>query len=210
MTKKLAFFITGTDTGVGKTYVACQLLRHYAAQGLKVVGMKPVAAGRELVDGAWLHDDVQKLIAASNVEAPIELINPYCFDEAIAPHIAAEKVGVEIKIEVILQAYQQLSQLADVVIVEGAGGFLVPLSEHETMADLTRALNIPIILVVGIKLGCISHTLLTVESIKARSLKFHGWAANQIEPEMLVLSENIAEIAKKLQLSPLFECDFVA
>lgn len=198
MAKKLAFFITGTDTGVGKTYVACQLLRQYAAQGLKVVGMKPVAAGCELINGQWVQDDVAKLIAASNVEAPLELVNPYCFDEPIAPHIAAEKAGIDIKIDKIVQAYQTLSHLADVVIVEGAGGFFVPLNGKETLADLVAALEIPVIIVVGIKLGCINHTLLTIEALKARQLPLHGWVANRIDPNMQVADENIATIAKKL------------
>lgn len=203
---KQAFFITGTDTGVGKTYVACQFIRQYAAQGLKVVGMKPVAAGREFVDGAWIHDDVQKLLAASNVDAPLELVNPYCFDEAIAPHIAAEKVGVEIKIEVIINKFQQLSQLADVVIVEGAGGFLVPLNEQKNMADLVTALDIPVILVVAIKLGCINHTLLSVEALKARGIHFHGWVANCLDAKMLLANENIATIEKRLQMMPMLTC----
>jgi len=200
---KQAFFITGTDTGVGKTFVTCQLLRHYAAQGLKVVGMKPVAAGRELVHGAWVHDDVQKLIAASNVVAPIELINPYCFDEAIAPHIAAEKAGIEIKIDVIFHAYQQLSELADVVIVEGAGGFLVPLNDKETLADLVAALSIPVIVVVGVKLGCINHALLTAEAVTARGLHFYGWVANCQDVKMPAINENIATLIRRLQTAPM-------
>ena len=200
---KQAFFITGTDTGVGKTFVTCQLLRHYAAQGLKVVGMKPVAAGRELVHGAWVHDDVQKLIAASNVVAPIELINPYCIDEAIAPHIAAEKADLEVKIDVILQAYQQLSELADVVIVEGAGGFLVPLNDKETLADLVAALSIPVIVVVGVKLGCINHALLTAEAVTARGLHFYGWVANCQDVKMPAINENIATLIKRLQTAPM-------
>ncbi len=200
---KQAFFITGTDTGVGKTFVTCQLLRHYSAQGLKVVGMKPVAAGRELVHGAWVHDDVQKLIAASNVVAPIELINPYCFDEAIAPHIAAEKAGIEIKIDVIFHAYQQLSELADVVIVEGAGGFLVPLNDKETLADLVAALSIPVIVVVGVKLGCINHALLTAEAVTARGLHFYGWVANCQDVKMPAINENIATLIKRLQTAPM-------
>ncbi len=200
---KQAFFITGTDTGVGKTFVTCQLLRHYSAQGLKVVGMKPVAAGRELVHGAWIHDDVQKLIAASNVVAPIELINPYCFDEAIAPHIAAEKAGIEIKIDVIFHAYQQLSELADVVIVEGAGGFLVPLNDKETLADLVAALSIPVIVVVGVKLGCINHALLTAEAVTARGLHFYGWVANCQDVKMPAINENIATLIKRLQTAPM-------
>jgi len=198
-----AFFITGTDTGVGKTYVACELIRQFVAQGLKVVGMKPVAAGREFVHGVWVHDDVQKLIAASNVSAPIELVNPYCFDEPIAPHIAAEKAGVNIQIEVIFKAYRALCKLADVVIVEGAGGFLVPLNDKETLADLALALDIPIILVVGVKLGCINHTLLTAEAIKVRNLTLHGWVANCLDTKMLVANENIATLIERLQTAPM-------
>jgi dethiobiotin synthetase len=197
---KQAFFITGTDTGVGKTYVACKLISDYVALRYKVVGMKPVAAGGELVDGKWLNEDVLKLEAVSNVKAPRELVNPYSFKEAIAPHIAAESAGAEIKIDVIKQAFDALTKLADIVIVEGAGGFLVPLNDKESVADLAAALNIPIILVVGMKLGCINHSLLTVEAIKARKLILHGWIANQITPNMDFCDENIATIAQKTRM----------
>ena len=195
-----AFFITGTDTNVGKTYVACQLMREYVALGYKVIGMKPVAAGEDLVNGEWVNDDVLKLEAASSVVAPRELINPYSFKEAIAPHIAAESAGVEIKISVIKNAFEELKKLADIVIVEGAGGFLVPLNNTENMADLATALDIPIILVVGMKLGCINHSLLTLEAIKARNLKLHGWVANKIAPDMAFCEENIATITQKTRL----------
>jgi dethiobiotin synthetase len=150
---KQAFFVTGTDTSVGKTHVACKLIQQYAAQGYKVIGMKPVAAGTQLVDGVWVNDDVLQLEAASNVKASRELINPYSFNAAIAPHIAAENAGVEINIDVIQQAFKRLVNMADIVIVEGAGGFLVPLNSAETMADLATALSIPVILVVGMRLG---------------------------------------------------------
>ena len=200
-----AFFVTGTDTNVGKTYVACKLISDYVAQGYKVVGMKPIAAGCELIDGAWVNDDELKLEAAGNVKAPRALINPYSFKEAIAPHIAAEIAGVEIKIEVIKAAFDALIKLADIVIVEGAGGFLVPLNDKESVADLAVALNIPIILVVGMKLGCISHSLLTVEAIKARGLNLNGWVANHIDPDMAMQQENIETITERLQLAPMFE-----
>ena len=202
---KQAFFITGTDTGVGKTHVACKLIADYVAQGYNVVGMKPVAAGCELVDGEWVNEDVVKLQAASNVQAPRELINPYSFKEAIAPHIAAKNAGVQIKIEKIMQAYHQLTSMADVVIVEGAGGFLVPLNQSENMADLAATLTIPIILVVGMKLGGINHSLLTAEAIKSRNLNLHGWVANLIDPDMPFLQENIQTITKQLRLAPIFE-----
>ena len=205
---KQAFFVTGTDTGVGKTYVACKLIRDYVAQGHRVIGMKPVAAGGDLVNGQWVNEDMLKLEEASNVKAPRELINPYSFKEAVAPHIAAEKVGVEIKIDVIKQAFQALSKLADIIIVEGAGGFLVPLNNQQSMADLPAALDIPVILVVGMKLGCINHSLLTVEAIKARGLSLHGWVANQIEPEMAFYNKNMATIADKIHLTSMFLSEF--
>ena len=198
---KAAYFITGTDTGVGKTRIACKLIRDYVALGHKVIGMKPVAAGCDLVNGAWVNDDVLKLEAASNVKAPRALVNPYSFNEAIAPHIAAEKAGVEIDIKVIQQAFKKLVSMADVVIVEGAGGFLVPLNDTKTMADLAIALDIPIILVVGMKLGCINHTLLTIEAIQARNLSLHGWVANRIVPDMPYCDENIAAITQKTQMN---------
>ena len=201
MQSKQAFFITGTDTGVGKTYVACKLIQQYVALGYKVIGMKPVAAGCDLVDGEWINDDVLKLEAVSNVKAPRALINPYSFKEAIAPHLAAEIAGVEMKLDVLMNAFNELSKLADIVIVEGAGGFLVPINQHETFADLVILLNIPVVLVVGIKLGCINHALLTVEAIKARNCELHAWIANPIDPNMQFYNENVLTIVNKLQLS---------
>jgi dethiobiotin synthetase len=202
---KQAFFITGTDTGVGKTYIACKLIQQYIAQGYKVIGMKPVAAGCELVDGKWVNDDVLKLEAAGNVKAPRELTNPYSFKEPIAPHLAAELAGKTIEIAVIKQAFDALSELAEVVVVEGAGGFLVPLNDTDSMADLATHLNIPIILVVGMKLGCINHAFLTAEAIKARNVSLVGWVANPIEPKMQCYNNNVATIAKKLHLVTQFK-----
>ena len=161
--------------------------------------MKPVAAGCDLVDGEWINDDVLKLEAVSNVKAPRALINPYSFKEAIAPHLAAEIAGVEMKLDVLMNAFNELSKLADIVIVEGAGGFLVPINQHETFADLVILLNIPVVLVVGIKLGCINHALLTVEAIKARNCELHAWVANPIDPNMQFYRENVLIIANKLQ-----------
>jgi len=206
---KKAYFVTGTDTDAGKTHVACQLIAQHVAQGQKEVGMKPDAAGCELVNGEWLNQDVQKLTAASNVKAPREFVNPYCFNEPIAPHLAANMAGVEIKIDKITHAYKQLTNMADVVIVEGAGGFLVPLNEKVSLADLADALALPIILVVGMKLGCINHSLLTAEAIKARGLTLHGWVANHIDPYMTMRNENIATITDRLKLAPMFESRWV-
>ena len=188
------YFVTGTDTGVGKTTVSCALLRSLGAQGRKVVGMKPVVAGSE--HGRW--QDVEQLTVASNVNAPHEWINPYAFDPPVSPHIAAQKAGVEIDLTVIRQAYRQLCNLADVIIVEGAGGFLVPIGPQQTGADLACALNLPVILVVGMRLGCLNHALLTAQAIHSTGLPLAGWVANCIDPEMLALQENRVTLEQRL------------
>jgi dethiobiotin synthetase len=203
---KESYFITGTDTGVGKTYVACKLIKQYVAQGYKVVGMKPVAAGCELIDGEWVNEDVKLLTEASNVKAPVNLVNPYSFKAPIAPHIAAQYEGVEISLEVIISAYHQLTQLADIVIVEGAGGLLVPLNLEHTIADLIAQLNIPTILVVGLKLGCINHALLTAEILTSRKLPIAMWVANPIDADMQACSDNVLTLQAKL--SPLKQLEF--
>ncbi len=188
------FFVTGTDTGIGKTTVSCALLHAFAAQGKKVVGMKPIAAGSE--NGQW--PDVEQLFAAGNVDVPRQKINPYAFDPPIAPHIAAQQVGMEIDLSVIHRAYQELSTTADIVIVEGVGGFLVPVNRHQTGADLAKTLNLPVILVVGMRLGCLNHALLTAQAIKAAGLSLAGWVANCIDPDILMLTENIATLEQRL------------
>lgn len=194
-----SYFIIGTDTNVGKTYIASALIRHFVAKKQNVVGMKPVASGCELSPQGDLHNqDVEILRQASNLDALLDLINPYCFEPAIAPHIAAQQGGVTIDLDVILASYRTLSTLADVVIVEGAGGFFVPLNARQTLADLALKLSIPVILVVGMRLGCINHALLTVEAIKARGLTLAGWVANQIDPAMDNFDDNIASLKQRI------------
>lgn len=196
---KQSYFIIGTDTNVGKTYVASALVRHFAKAGYQTIGMKPIASGcMQTPEGDLLNDDVLALSTASNVLAPLNLINPYRFAPAIAPHIAAEQAGEIVDCEKIKQAYYELTQLAEVVVVEGAGGFLVPLNRQETLADLAVTLNIPIILVVGMRLGCINHALLTVEAIKTRGLTLAGWVANQVDAEMPVFEENLASLQQRI------------
>ncbi len=192
------YFIAGTDTGVGKTFIAAALVRHFAQRSLKVVGMKPVAAGCELVDGEWLSEDVQQLRQAANVAAPLALINPYAFEPPIAPHIAAERAGVEIALPSIVQAYQQLSAMAQMVIVEGVGGVRVPLGPQLDTADLAMALGLPVILVVGMRLGCINHALLSVEALQARGLTLAGWVANQVDTDMLAQQENWQALQQRI------------
>ena len=192
--KAHGLFVTGTDTGVGKTLLACALLHALAASGRSVIGMKPVAAGRE--DGRF--HDVTALMAASSVRAPERLVNPYAFEPAIAPHIAAVQAGVGIDMQAITSAYAQLSAMADMVVVEGAGGYMIPLNACETSADLAVALGLPVVLVVGMRLGCLNHALLTRRAIAASGLACAGWVANCIDPEMGVLAENIAALGQRL------------
>jgi dethiobiotin synthetase len=188
-------FVTGTDTGVGKTLVACALLHALAGRGLRVVGMKPVAAGRE-ADGTF--HDVEALIAASSVAAPREWVNPYAFDPPIAPHVAAGRAGLRIELAPILSAWRGLSRLADAVVVEGVGGFRVPLNESEDAGDLAAGLGLPVILVVGLRLGCLNHALLTAQAVRAAGLTLAGWVANELTPGMEALEENIAALDARL------------
>ena len=192
------YFVTGTDTGVGKTTVTVALIHALRAQGLKVVGMKPVASGCEWVDGEFVNGDVRALRAAANVLADPALVNPYSFAPAIAPHIAAAQAGIEIRLETLTSAYAALAQVADVVVVEGVGGFCVPLGADLDTAGLARALDLPVILVVGMRLGCLNHALLTMEAIRRRRLNWAGWVANELEPDMPALAENLAELKMRL------------
>ena len=192
------YFVTGTDTGVGKTTFAVALIHALQQRGLRVAAMKPVAAGGALIEGRWLNEDVLALSAAANVKADLQRMNPYAFMPPIAPHIAAAQMNVEIELDKILSAYAALSAQADAVVVEGAGGFCVPLGARLDTADLARALNLPIILVVGMRLGCLNHALLTAEAIAHRDMKWAGWVASILEPEMPALTENIATLEARL------------
>jgi dethiobiotin synthetase len=183
-------FVTGTDTGVGKTAVACALLRGWAARGVRCVGMKPVAAGGE--------DDVAALAAAGNVEAPRAARNPFAFAPAIAPHLAAAEAGVPIDLERIRAAYSALVARAERVVVEGAGGVWVPLDASRDMLDIAQALSLPVLLVVGVRLGCLNHALLAAHAIHARGLACTGWVANLIDPQMERIEANVQALATRL------------
>lgn len=202
------FFVTGTDTGVGKTLVACALLHAFAARGRRVVGMKPVAAGAQQSADGLRNEDVEQILAAGNVPAPRSLVDPYCFEPPIAPHIAAHDAGVEIDLRRIELAYSELTRLADMVIVEGAGGFCVPLNARENTADLAQRLGLPVLLVVGMRLGCLNHALLTAHAIRARGLRLAGWIANRIDPAMAAVEENITTLAERLAAPLLGEVEF--
>ena len=193
------FFVTGTDTGVGKTLIACALLHGFGARGLRVIGMKPVAAGATMDHGRLVNADVTALRTASNVTAPDDLVNPYCFAPPIAPHIAAARAGISIELERLQSAYAGLARLADCVVVEGAGGFRVPLGADFDTADFACRLQLPVVLVVGIRLGCINHALLTAAAIEATSLPLAGWIANHVDPEMIGASENVSTLHARLR-----------
>ena len=191
----MSYFITGTDTGVGKTLISCALLHAFAAQGKSVVGMKPVAAG---CAEDQPNEDVLQLRAASTVLATLGQINPYSFLPAVAPHIAARNSGVRIELARIARSYHELASQADVVIVEGVGGFRVPLNEKQDAADLAVELALPVILVVGMRLGCLNHALLTERAISDYGRKCAGWVANVVDPGMAVLDENIAALQQRI------------
>ena len=192
----LGYFVTGTDTEVGKTLVSCALLLHLRKQHARVVGMKPVAAGTT-PEGD--NEDALALRAAGSVRVPCALDNPYCLPLPMSPHLAARAAGQRIEVDVLVERYRQLAALADAVVVEGAGGFFVPLNESQTGADLAQALNLPVLLVVGLRLGCLNHALLTQEAILSRGLQIAGWVANRIDPQMQAQDDNIAYLREHLK-----------
>jgi len=199
------YFVTGTDTGIGKTLVSAALMHALVGQGQRVAGMKPVASGALWQDGAWRNDDVETLRALANVALPTAIINPYLLREPTAPHIAAANEGKNIVLAHIEQCFAQIVPCVDSVIVEGVGGFLVPLNDQHDTADLACRLGLPLILVVGIKLGCISHALLSMQAIAARGLPLAGWVANIVAPEMLYLQSTISSLQDRIS-APMLGC----
>lgn len=188
------FFITGTDTEIGKTFVSSLLIKLLVEEGLQVIGMKPVASGAKIIDGILKNDDALSLIEASNIDADYKNINPYVFEPAISPHIAAEDAGVEIDLEKIKSNFDLLQKKSDAVVVEGVGGWYAPLSHHITVADLAEELQLPIILVVGLRLGCLNHALLTAQALRQSGLPIAGWIANHVEQDFLSAEKNIATL----------------
>ncbi|HQT81339.1 MAG: dethiobiotin synthase [Ferrovum sp. 37-45-19] len=200
--KQSAFFITGTDTEVGKTTFSVLLLDYLAHQGLRVCGFKPVASGATWRHGQLENDDVMALQGASNTAIERHKINPYCFEPAIAPHLAAREAGIEIDFAVIHNHFTQVASRVDCVVVEGAGGILVPLAGERLTIDLCLELRLPVIIVVGMRLGCINHALLTEQCVVSQGLRVVGWVANQIHPNMGYYEENKATLIA-LMRSPL-------
>ena len=197
------FFIASTDTGVGKTLVAVALTRALAARGLRVAAMKPVAAGVIDTPDGPRNDDALELLAASNVPAAYDDVNPCLLATPASPHLAARHAGISIRSEPILRSQQKLAALADCLIVEGAGGWLAPTSAIETMGDLAEKMALPVVLVVGLRLGCLNHALLTREAIRSQGVPFAGWVANKMVTEMPLASANIDTLASRFGMGPL-------
>jgi dethiobiotin synthetase len=203
MKEPSGFFVTGTDTGVGKTLAAAALTRALVARGLRVAVMKPVASGSDPTPRGPRNSDALALMAAANVTAPYEVVNPYCFLPAISPHIAASEAHVAIDLAVLRARFDSLAAASDCVIVEGAGGWLAPISNTATMADLAATLALPVLLVVGLRLGCLNHALLTRESLASRGAAFAGWIANAVDPQFDRAAENLATLSARLGEPPL-------
>jgi dethiobiotin synthetase len=192
------YFITGTDTDVGKTWVTAGLLQAFNDQGLRTIAMKPVASGCETIDGQLRNADAGCLMRHMSAQADYRQVNPYTFAPAIAPHIAAGQAGQHIDLETIQQTAARLAERADLLLVEGVGGWQVPLNDTQTVADLATRLQLPVIMVVAIKLGCLNHALLTAQSIKASGLPLAGWVANMAEAADPTAQENIVALQQRL------------
>lgn len=203
------YFITGTDTGIGKTWSTVAMMQYFKKQGKTVLGMKPVASGCEEINGQLRNEDALLLQQYASLAVPYQDINPYAFSLPVSPHIAAAKMGVEIQLDKILYQYQQLEKKADVVLVEGVGGWLVPLSLECSIADLAQRLELPVIVVVGMRLGCINQARLTFAAIGQTGVRCHGWIASCVERDMLALEENIESLRQQVDAPLLAVSPFV-
>jgi dethiobiotin synthetase len=196
------FFVAGTDTDCGKTFVTCTLLHAAARQGFSTIGMKPVAAGAAQTAEGLRNEDALKLQAAASIALPYDQVNPVCLPEPVSPHLAAAQAGKRLQVQRLTGFCQGvLMKRADLTLIEGAGGWRVPVSEHEFMSDLARALNLPVLLVVGMKLGCLNHALLTAEAIVRDGLTIAGWIATQRDPAMALVQENLQTLQDAMPFS---------
>jgi dethiobiotin synthetase len=197
------YFVTGTDTGVGKTYASCAILEAARQAGLSTAASKPLAAGGERTASGIHNEDALRLQQHCSPPLSYEDINPLCLEQAVAPHLAASQEGIKLQVDALASSVRRIiGKGADLTLVEGAGGWRVPLNSQETMADLVKALQLPVILVVGMRLGCLNHAMLSVEAIQRDGLKLHAWVANQIDPQMPFQEENL-DTLKELIAAPL-------
>lgn len=199
MSKSKGFFVTGTDTEVGKTLVSGALILKLREQGVNAIGFKPVVAGTyHDASGKTFNEDVETLRIASNLDSSELSLCPYVLDQPAAPHIVAARQDLKLEMDLMTQAFRNVQHQADCVVVEGAGGLLIPLNEVEDLGDFAKDIDLPIILVVGMKLGCINHALLTCEAIKARNLTIAGWVGNTLSMEMSLLQENLQTLKNRI------------
>ena len=192
-----SWYVTGTDTGVGKTLASAALLHALRAHGLRAVGMKPVASGCERIEGAWRNEDALALQRASDPAPPYKDVNPFALPLPLAPEISARDAGVDVSLAPLLHAHARLRAQADHVVVEGVGGWAAPLATQLMQADLVRAIDVPVVLVVGLRLGCLNHAALTVRAIEADGCRLAGWIATGIDPAMARMEDNLALLAKR-------------
>ena len=198
MTLKTGYFVTGTDTEVGKTLVSGALILKLRELGRNAIGFKPVVAGTyQGQNGEYINEDIETLRVASNLPQT-QSICPFVLDTPAAPHIVAKANGIELNVNKLLGSFTGIQNENDFVVVEGAGGFIVPLNDHESLADFAQKIDLPIIVVVGMKLGCLNHALLTIEAIKTRKMKIAGWVANTLAQEMSLLNENIQSLQDRI------------
>jgi len=191
-------FITGTDTSVGKTLVACALVRAFRAEGARVAVMKPVASGATPTAAGLRNADALALIEATGAPAAYTDVNPYCLELAVSPHIAAKEAGIEVDTSTIRHKFDALAADSDWVVVEGAGGWFAPINDHQTMADLAWALSVPALMVVGLKLGCLNHAQLTRLGVESWGVHLAGWIASAIDPAMMRLEDNLTALERLL------------
>lgn len=198
MSLKTGYFVTGTDTEVGKTLVSGALILKLRELGRNAIGFKPVVAGTyQGQNGEYFNEDIETLKVASNLPQT-QSICPFVLDTPAAPHIVAKANGIELNVNKLLESFASIQNENDFVVVEGAGGFIVPLNDHESLADFAQKIDLPIIVVVGMKLGCLNHALLTIEAIKTRKMKIAGWVANAFAQEMSLLNENIQSLKNRI------------
>jgi dethiobiotin synthetase len=209
-TARPGLFVTGTDTGVGKTAVTLGIMRGLQRRGRKVVAMKPIASGCARTGEGLRNDDALQLQAQASVQLPYEQINPYAFAPPIAPHVAAVEAGIEMRIQTVLERYHAMPADTDCVLVEGVGGWLVPLGRDRTLEDLATGLALPVVLVVGIRLGCLNHALLTRRAVVASGLSLAGWVANVVDAAMERTRENVETLRQRLPAPFLGQIPYLA
>ena len=191
-------YVTGTDTGIGKTLASCAMLHALRGRGLRAIGMKPVASGCEWSDGGWRNADARALQAAGEPGIAYTDINPFALEQPLAPELAARDAGTEVTLAPILAAHARLASVADALVVEGVGGWAAPLSATLDQADLVRALRLPVVLVIGLRLGCLSHALLSARAIAADGLHLAGWIGSHVDPHMARVEDNLAMLRARL------------